>query len=615
MEIAALLVAAAKAHAAGRLGDASDLCRQVLAVAPDNVQAARLLGVLEVKLGRPDAAIPLLERARRAEPGSGQASLWLSMAYRQVGRPTEATEAAAHAVSLNASDLQGLLQLGLCYVDSRNLAEAEAALRRAAAMAPNVTEVELSLARCLHLQGRTAEAATAVTDVLDRRALPTEALLAIGQSLLSQGYPAGAIQFGRRAVALSPEHAGAHSLLGRALLEAGHAAEAEAPLSKAVSLTGGADVHALAMLGAGLRAIGRTEEASGAFRHAIDLDPRQGYAFFSYAQNRRITETDRPFITQMQSLLQKDDLPPYQRSYLQYALGKSHEDLGEYEAAMSHYDEANRIEYRLKYGGRPFDLTAYASTLQNTARQFSKEFIASRRGVGNPSTLPIFVVGMMRSGTTLVEQVLSSHPEIGAAGEQPFWTDNWRDAIRSEGTDMGRSEIRTLTERYCAILRELAPGKRHVVDKMPNNRAGLGLLHLAFPQARIIHIRRHPVDTCLSIYATPRRSRVEFDHDRGNLVFAYREYLRIMEHWRAALPPDALLEVKYEDLVFAQERMTRRMISWLGLEWNDACLQPERNDRPVATLSVWQVRQPVFTTSVGRWRRFEPWLGEFRDLL
>ncbi len=153
-----------------------------------------------------------------------------------------------------------------------------------------------------------------------------------------------------------------------------------------------------------------------------------------------------------------------------------------------------------------------------------------------------------------------------------------------------------------------------MVDKMPANYTGLGIIHLALPKARIVHIRRNPIDTCLSIYVTPNRAHPEFAHDRDNIVTAYREYERVMEHWKSVLPNGSVMDVEYEELVCNPEPVTRALIGFCGLPWSDACLMPHENLRTVVTPSVWQVRQPIYKTSMDRWRKFEPWLGAFREL-
>ncbi len=175
--------------------------------------------------------------------------------------------------------------------------------------------------------------------------------------------------------------------------------------------------------------------------------------------------------------------------------------------------------------------------------------------------------------------------------------------------------MQRLAGDYLAVLRGISPDAARVTDKMPFNFGLLGIIRQVFPRAAIVHCRRHPVDTCLSIFGTDFEAAIDFAGERGSLVFFYRQYLRLMAHWREVLPAERFIEVDYEELVADPEKLTRRMIATCGLEWNDACLAPHRNRRRIATASVWQARQPIYRTSVERWRRYEPWLGELRELL
>jgi hypothetical protein len=222
---------------------------------------------------------------------------------------------------------------------------------------------------------------------------------------------------------------------------------------------------------------------------------------------------------------------------------------------------------------------------------------------------------MPRSGTTLVEQIVSNHPLVAAGEELFFWSNRAASRGVAEATALTSAQGRALAADYISLLRRIGPSAARVTDKQTFNFQQLGLIHLLLPSARIIHCRRDPIDTCLSMYFTLFKGRMPFISDKGDLVFAYRQYSRIMQHWRSVLPADRFLEVDYEKLVADREAVTRRLIAFCGVDWHDSCLRPERNERAVTTASLWQARQPVFTTSVARWRRYEPWLGELRRLV
>jgi hypothetical protein len=256
-----------------------------------------------------------------------------------------------------------------------------------------------------------------------------------------------------------------------------------------------------------------------------------------------------------------------------------------------------------------------AATMDQIATGCSPTLFASRAKGSSGSHLPVLIVGMPRSGSTLLEQILSSHPEIGSAGELFFW--------HPHGLEWGRAGLRHLNPQhlgaigddYVRLLRASAPNALRVIDKNLLNFQWLGLIWQAFPNARFIHCRRHPVDTCLSIYFTLFMLPQDYMSDRGDLAFCYRQYERLMGHWRRVLPPDRFIEVDYQALVEDREREARRLIAFCGLDWDDACLKHEANRRPVRTASVWQARQPIYRSSLERWRRYEPWLGELRQLL
>ena len=282
---------------------------------------------------------------------------------------------------------------------------------------------------------------------------------------------------------------------------------------------------------------------------------------------------------------------------------------------MEAYDEANRLFREMRPDTQGFDQSRQTDMRDRIRSYFTREFLLTNRGLGSQSERPIFVVGMPRSGTTLVEQMLSSHSDVGAAGELPFWPMRGDSAIdRSTGLpDLIRS--RQLADEYDELLRSMAPWAKHVTDKMPINYLHLGLINMMFPNARVVHIRRSPIDTCLSIYTTDYRTPPEYAYNRENIVFAYRQYEVLTDHWRESLPAQSMIEVRYESLIDEPEQEIRRVLSFCGLEFQEACLHPEKNRRSIRTPSLWQARQPVYKSSRERWRRFEPWLGPFRELL
>jgi hypothetical protein len=288
------------------------------------------------------------------------------------------------------------------------------------------------------------------------------------------------------------------------------------------------------------------------------------------------------------------------------------DDFGDYPMAMRYFDEANTLA--LTQVESSSDQPSFTDEVNKITETYTKENVLDRSCVGSQSDLPLLIVGMMRSGTTLVEQIVSNHPEVAGGEELLFWSDNGSRQLKSGSPPPTADEAGSLAKAYLAVLKAIDPDAQRVTDKMPNNFMALGLIHRVLPNARIVCLRRNAIDNCLSIYMTDFRHPIPFVNDRDDLVFLYRQFERLMSHWRQVIPRDRLIEVQYEELLANRETETRRLIDFCGLEWDDACLHPEQNRRTVKTASVWQVRQGVYTSSLERWRRYEPWLGSLNQL-
>jgi tetratricopeptide (TPR) repeat protein len=408
-----------------------------------------------------------------------------------------------------------------------------------------------------------------------------------------------------------PESAAAHLLLCGALTELNCFEDARECLEQAISLD--VDGKEALQIAQRQRPLGLIDDANQNLRRAIRTNPRLVQAYDTLIQNQRTTEDDRGLVEHMEALLADRRLAAIETISLHYALGKAREELGEFQDSAHHLDEANRLTRDLKFGETRFDRDRYAAHVDELIREFLPMARSSIAWSTCQERLPILIVGMMRSGTTLAEQILSSHPAVGAAGEQLFWTRNWRRTLEA-GAERSQM-VAQLGQEYVQFLGGLCPGVARVTDKMPGNCMFAGLIHAALPQAKIVHMRRNPLDNCLSIWATPNQMPHEGGHVKDEIVFVYRQYLRLMEETRRSIPPERLLEIDYEELVADQEATTRRMLEFCELEWDERCLRPEDNTRTVLTPSAWQVRQPVYRTSVARWRNFEPYLGPFGDLI
>ena len=380
-------------------------------------------------------------------------------------------------------------------------------------------------------------------------------------------------------------------------------AKAEALFARAVAVRpdNGAHHHDLAVMH-GIR--GRLELAEKHFREAVRLRPDHAESYFNMAGTVKFRRHE-PLFDAVEALLARPDLSRQDRCFLHFAAGKMYDDIGAHEAAFAHYHQGNMAK------GVQGEPVAPEQRAADTVAAFTRERMAAHAGRGSDSRVPVFVVGMPRSGTSLVEQILASHPQVFGAGELPDIEAIAREVSkRADAPEVFEGFAGSYLRRVTA----LAPESVRIVDKQPLNFRHLGLIALMFPQAAIIHCRRHPVDTCVSCYFQNFRTQQDYSFDLAYLGLFYRYYRRLMEHWRAVLPRP-FLDIGYEDLVADPAGQARRMLDHCGLDWDDACARPERSQRPVDTASLWQVRQPVYRTSVARWRRYERHLGPLLDAL
>lgn len=527
----------------------------------------------------------------------------------QAGRPGLAITAFGEAVRLDPRNGEAHHALGCALLEVGRIEEAVENLRVATVLLDNATAYH-SMAVALRRQHLADEAAAAYRRAIELDPALVAAHVGLADLLEAGGESEAAAASLRTAASLSPEAGSARLYLARVLIIEGDFVAAEAMLREAAALNP-TDGEVTKKLGHVLARLGRFAEAVEMFERALAVNRRDCSVYFAITEIKKHTEADRPRLARMLGLLGNTALDDDDRIPLHFAVGKVLDELGEYEAAMRHFDAANRLKGRYE----PFNVALFTAEVDRLLRRYTGDFFAANSGFGLVDEMPLLIVGLPRSGTTLVEQILSRHPEIGGGGEQAFWIKRGRAASVLEATNLTIEAGREMAQQYLSLLRRLAPFSVRVIDKLPFNVLCLGLIHLLLPKARFIQCRRHPVDTCLSIYFTHFRHTVAFSNDKAALAGAYRQYARLMDYWRAVLPAECLFEVEYEKLVSDRERVTRELVAFTGCGWDEACLEPERNQRPVSTASLWQARQPVYSSSVARWRRYEPWLGELRSLL
>ncbi|MEA2768796.1 MAG: hypothetical protein QOD93_1758, partial [Acetobacteraceae bacterium] len=526
------------------------------------------------------------------------------------GRLEMAIERLKQAASFDPSVALVQHDLGLACLMAERQEEAVPALYRAVALAPELASAHGNLAVALESLGRERAALAAWQAVVRLEPTRHEVHAQIGRIHLANKRMAQAEAAFRAAATTAVGSQPARIYQARAATSADRPAVAEALLRQVIA-DDPACAEAHALLGRILAESGRTNEAAASYERCISFDSAMAGAWYPFAILKKFTVSDKDLIDRISGSLQRPDLKPPQRQAIHFALGKAYDDVGDYAAAMHHRDAANRLRGARRRLDRPKLDRRTSRTITATPRGF----LARRPDPGEDSQTPIVIVGMPRSGTTLVEQILSSHPDVAAGGELAFWGEQDVPGLRIPGPDPEPETVRRLANDYLDVLRGISPDAARVTDKMPFNFAHLGLIRQVFPRATIVHCRRNPVDTCLSIFGTDFSTPYEFASDRGDLVCFFRQYQRLMAHWRQVLPSDGFIEIDYEALVADAEPVSRRLVAACGLEWDDACRTPHQNPRPIATASLWQARQPIYRTSVERWRHYEPWLGELRSLL
>jgi tetratricopeptide (TPR) repeat protein len=538
---------------------------------------------------------------------SAQAHLHLAARHDAAGRLPDAITALQAAVRLLPRDAVAHYNLGLACLKANRLPEAVASLRWAAELQPDLGRAHYQLGMALQRQGRETAAIESLRAAVALKTRVNEANAKLGDLLQARG--------DRIEAAACYREAANDSAAGR--LNAAKALAAEEKYEDAITvlrrLVALEPNNVVARWGLGyyLSIQGRFDEAVPQLEQACALAPGAVGAYYNLVTAKRITEVDRPLIERMTGVLESGQLDGVARMIAHYALGKAFDDLHDYASAIRHFDGANDIEKGLSV----YDRGQVAGWVDVQIARYTPGYFRDHAAHSSSDETPIFIIGMPRSGTTLVEQILSSHPRVAAGGEMMFWLR--RGPVSEDSGPQGLSPaiIRGLADDYRAELSQIAPGAARVTNKMPQNYMRIGLIHLVFPRARIIHCRRHPVDTCLSIYFTYFSHRMGFASDRSDLVFEYCQYQRLMAQWRSVLPSECFLDVDYEELVADRDTWARRLVKFCGLDWDEACAHPERNQRAVATASLWQARQPVYRSSVARWRRYEPWLRELRELL
>ncbi len=615
MAIDALLMQAQKAHAEGRLGEAQSHYAAILKRDSNHPESLHFQGLLAHQTGRTQLALPLIERSLALRPHNVHFLTNAGLIYQSVGDWKKAEATYRELARLQPTDDKAWHNLGRALMEGANISEAEQAYRQAVSLCESNPEYWKNLGITLlklNRPGHAEEALCCFKRVIAADPNDAEGHNNMGIALGLLRRRDEALEASHTAIKLDPRSWQPWLNLAQIHLQNDEVNEALAVYQNGIELATDKD-RFNHTLGHTLNLLGKFDTAITFFRRAYEKNPKDVGILSQFISHQKFTRIDDPLLLQARAAVDAANDEGDAFISLCFALGKIMDKLAQYDDAFAYYQRGNRLRSKTLQ----FSREAHRQYIDTIIQQYDTESIAKLRTLGNPSETPVYIVGMPRSGTTLTEQIIASHPQVAGGGERGFWSE----AEKKRADDNGRLDKSDIDSIAQACLDDLGRVKvagketQRVTDKMPGNFLRVGLIHAVLPNARIIHVRRQPVDNCLSIYFQNFRGDHPYAYDLENLAYYRREYERLMMHWREVMPTDRYLEFDYEDLVADQEGMSRRLIEFCGLEWDDACLNYHENERAIKTASIWQVRQRIYTSSVERWRHYEPHIGPLMALL
>jgi tetratricopeptide (TPR) repeat protein len=635
---------------AGHAVGAERALRALVAERPGELDCLWLLGTALLDQGRIAESIALFERVLERAADYAEARVDLARAYRRAGRTAEARTEVRRVLEATPHHHRGWLAYGDVLVDLGQYEDARVAFDRARLTDPQRPQVEAASTALLRDERRNSE--ELFRAILRRDASHVGALCGLAALSLAADVPRDAERLLRHALRQSEHLPLAYRGLAPTLMALGRLTEAEAatrylariePQSPqtwvttagvAIRLMRPAEAVAayqraleLRPEEAGLRmsighlqkTLGERAESEASYKQALVMDPGRGEGYWSLADLKNYTFSDSE-IAVMQRVIDSDPRSPSNEAQLHFALGRAFEQRRQYAEAFARYARGAQ----LRHGEAPFDIVQFERRSARIRAFFNADFFTAHRGSGDPSRAPIFIVGLPRSGSTLVEQILASHSAVEGTMELPNVLNiiheldaaqHGRNAYPEAVGSASSAQLSLLGRRY---LEQTAPLLRleraRFTDKLPNNFSHIGLIHAILPRATVIDVRRHPMDACFSAFKQYFAQGQTFSYDLEDLGRYYRCYLALMDHWEAVLP-GKVLELRYEELVRSPEESVRRLLEHCGLDFEPGCLAFHQTRRAVRTASAEQVRQPIYSSAVGYWRNFEQQLEPLRRAL
>ena len=599
--------------ARGRYKEAFNSFRKALTLRPNHPMLLTNLGNALHLQGDIEKAINWFNKAITQDPNFIGAHNNLGNALRELGRFQDAVTSYKKAIQINPGIADTYYNLASVLIQLDELEESISYFKKTIEIDPGHQGAYNGLANALAFQGEMDEAVTAYGKAIEINPRHKYAHNGLGNVLSDMGKIDKAIAAYRQAISIDPGHQEAYNGLGNALSELGESDNAIASYNKAIEID---PLHKKAYIGLGqaLSNMGEIDKAIASYRKAIEINPGHAEVYRSLTKNKKFSEYDDD-IHSMESLYASGNITDAQKMHLTFALGKAYEDLGEYEKSFEFLLEATR----LKRASFDYSISKDQDLFSNIKTTFSSEFFSEHKGMGNQDATPIFILGMPRSGTSLVEQILASHPDVFGAGElndlailtKKFVIDDSSREFPMAIVDLDSAALVEFGKEYITRMRHHSEGTKYITDKMPQNFLYIGLIRVILPNAKIINCSRDPMDTCLSLFKNYFNAAHHYSYDMTELGQYYSLYLNLMQHWRDTLP-DFIYDLSYEQLIADQEIQIRLLLDYCGLSWDDACMDFHKTRRKVKTASNAQVRRPIYSDSVKLWKRYEKQLEPLR---
>ena len=638
----------------GNLAAAQRNCRNILKKFPNHGETLQLLAVLMQQSGNSKSALHLMQKARMDDPKNPDLLKNLAEIFRSRGDLEQSQYHAKRALSYAPDHADALFISGAVYLEQGDQQKAIEQFSRVVTINPDDVEAHNELGNLMCANGQQNSAIKHYEHALWYRPGFADCRINLADTLLEIEEFDAAIDHYQRVLETQPHNATVHNRLGQAFEKQGDLDKAmtcfevaleQNPLMLEARLNMGKItlqtdprqaenwfksvldidpryVEGYYWLGILFQTMGKFERATNYLQQAARLDPEFTFAWYRLSLDRNFHPSDEQLemLEQQFTRRTKTGVLDDQLVSLDFTLGRFHEQRNDHVSALKYYQHGNNIKAK----HNRFDKDLHESQIDNVIETFNPEFFSHRRDWGNTSNVPVFIIGMPRSGTTLIEQILSAHPLIHGAGELRLMLE-----LASSLNSDQQSTPKSHTRRVLALnqqqvmdialeqleqMHSLAPEASHVVDKLPGNYFRLGLIRLLFPKAKIIHCQRDPMDTCWSCYQQNFEEGLNFTNNLENLGHAYRGYRRLMAHWHRMFP-NQILDIRYEDLVQDPETVSQELLQHCGEQWLPQVLDFQKHDRPVNTASLWQARQPIYQSSIGRWKSYRKFLKPLSRLI